>query len=248
MQLRGRCGVGPARAALRISSSPRRWRIWACSWSFGRTAWITALSGGIGGGGAAATQRSISRCGTATAGAPSPREPSTETTKKLTDTIRLDYETFINSAFLVQGKADLFVSQRPAERKRILGEILNLSEYERYAQVARDMARDDRNRRDVARGRIEAINRELEQEDGLRAEVEEIAEILVELRQGLESAIKRRDELNTVVADMQNRRRELSTVQARLAELSQEVEGLTTRRGELQQTRRQRGVDAGAGR
>ena len=159
----------------------------------------------------------------------------TETTRKIVETIRLDYETFINSAFLVQGKADLFVSQRPAERKRILGEILNLSQYERYAQVARDMARDDRNRRDVARGRIEAIDRELEQEAGLRTEAEEIAEILVELRQGLESATKRRDELNTVVADMQNRQRELGTVRARLTELSEEVDGLTARRGELQE-------------
>ena len=159
----------------------------------------------------------------------------TETTRKIVETIRLDYETFINSAFLVQGKADLFVSQRPAERKRILGEILNLSEYERYAQTARDMARDDRNRRDVARGRIEAIDRELEQEDGLRAEAEEVAEILVELRQGLESAIKRRDELNTVVADMRERQRDLSAVQARLTELSDEVDGLTARRDELQE-------------
>ena len=159
----------------------------------------------------------------------------TETTRKIVETIRLDYETFINSAFLVQGKADLFVSQRPAERKRILGEILNLSEYERYAQTARDMARDDRNRRDVARGRIEAIDRELEQEAGLRTEAEEIAEILVELRQGLESAVKRRDEINATVADMRNRRRDLSAVQARLTELSDEVDGLTTRRGELQQ-------------
>ena len=158
-----------------------------------------------------------------------------ETGKKLVDTIRLDYETFINSAFLVQGKADLFVSQRPAERKRILGEILNLSEYERYAQTARDMARDDRNRRDVASGRIEAIDRELEQEAGLRSEAEEIAEILVELRQGLESAIKRRDELNTVVADMRERQRDLSAVQARLTELSAEVDGLTARRDELQE-------------
>ena len=160
---------------------------------------------------------------------------TTQTTKKLTDTIRLDYETFINSAFLVQGKADLFVSQRPAERKRILGEILNLSQYERYAQVARDMARDDRNRRDVARGRIEAIDRELEQEAGLRTEAEEIAEILVELRQGLESAVKRRDEINATVADMRNRRRDLSAVQARLTELSDEVDGLTARRDELQE-------------
>ena len=158
----------------------------------------------------------------------------TETTRKIVETIRLDYETFINSAFLVQGKADLFVSQRPAERKRILGEILNLSEYERYAQTARDMARDDRNRRDVARGRIEAIDRELEQEEGLKGQAEEVARALGELRERLRAATEQRDVLTAKVAGMRERQRELSAVQARLAELSQEVEGLTTQRDALQ--------------
>ncbi len=159
-----------------------------------------------------------------------------ETTRKLVDTIRLDYDTFINSAFLVQGKADLFVSQRPAERKRILGEILNLSVYDGYAQTAREMARDDRNRQAIARGRIEAIDRELEGDEGLKKQVHEIIESLSNLKAQLESATKRRDEITAVVTDMQNRQQQLRQVQERIAELSDETGSLAERRQELQDT------------
>ena len=159
-----------------------------------------------------------------------------ETTRKLVDTIRLDYDTFINSAFLVQGKADLFVSQRPAERKRILGEILNLSVYDGYAQTAREMARDDRNRQAIARGRIESIDRELEGEQGLKKQVHEITESLSDLKAQLESATKRRDEITAVVTDMQNRQRQLQEAEQRIAGLSDEAGSLAERHQELQET------------
>lgn len=159
-----------------------------------------------------------------------------ETTRKLVDTIRLDYDTFINSAFLVQGKADLFVSQRPAERKRILAEILNLSVYDGYAQTAWEMARDDRNRQAIARGRIEDIDRELEGEEGLKKQAHEITRSLSDLKAQLESATKRRDELSVVVTDMQNRQRQLREAQERIAELAEEAGSLAQRRNELQET------------
>lgn len=38
--------------------------------------------------------------------------------------LRLDYETFTNSAFLQQGKADSFTTKTPAERKKMLADIL----------------------------------------------------------------------------------------------------------------------------
>ena len=159
-----------------------------------------------------------------------------DTTRKLVETIRLDYDTFINSAFLVQGKADLFVSQRPVERKRILGEILNLSVYEGYAQKAREMARDDRNRQAIARGRIESIERELEGEEELKQQAQEITQSLSELKERLESATKRRDEISAVVTDMQNRQRQLQETRERIAALSDEAAGLAKRRNELQET------------
>ena len=48
------------------------------------------------------------------------------TQQKIIDTLRLDYDTFINSAFLLQGHADEFTVKTPTERKRVLADILGL--------------------------------------------------------------------------------------------------------------------------
>ena len=44
----------------------------------------------------------------------------------------MDYETFTNASFFLQGKADQFAQQRPGDRKRILSSILGLETWERY--------------------------------------------------------------------------------------------------------------------
>src|SRR3712207_5471865 len=44
--------------------------------------------------------------------------------------LRMSYETFINSSFLLQGRADEFTNRKPAERKQVLADILGLAEYE----------------------------------------------------------------------------------------------------------------------
>ena len=49
----------------------------------------------------------------------------------------MEYETFINSAYLQQGRADEFTRQRPADRKRILGEILGLERYDKLEAKAK---------------------------------------------------------------------------------------------------------------
>lgn len=55
--------------------------------------------------------------------------------------LRLDYETFVNSAYLRQGRADEFTLKRPGDRKRILADILNLGRYEVIAEQCRERGR-----------------------------------------------------------------------------------------------------------
>lgn len=70
-------------------------------------------------------------------------KPLTEATLRATEErirsmLRLDYETFINASFFLQGKADSFAQQRPGDRKRILSSILGLEIWEEYrAEAAR---------------------------------------------------------------------------------------------------------------
>ena len=53
-----------------------------------------------------------------------------ETERRIQQTLQLDYETFVNASFFLQGKADQFTQQRPSDRKRILGNILGLEVWE----------------------------------------------------------------------------------------------------------------------
>jgi len=58
-------------------------------------------------------------------------QPITANTMAATQTllqqlISMDYDTFVNSAFLVQGRADLFTMAKPSERKEVLAKVLGL--------------------------------------------------------------------------------------------------------------------------
>lgn len=67
-----------------------------------------------------------------------------ETQARIDALLRLDYETFVNSALLVQGRADEFTTKTPAERKQVLGKILGLERWEVYEQRARQRAGETR--------------------------------------------------------------------------------------------------------
>lgn len=62
-----------------------------------------------------------------------------ETQIAINQTLRMDYETFVNSAYLRQGMADEFMLKSPKERKQILAEILNLEIYEQLSERAKEL-------------------------------------------------------------------------------------------------------------
>lgn len=66
-------------------------------------------------------------------------EPRTnETQDKIVRTLNLTYDTFINSAYLKQGRADEFTLKPPAQRKELLSEILSLDVWQDYEARAKE--------------------------------------------------------------------------------------------------------------
>tara|TARA_A100001037_G_scaffold265787_1_gene257506 strand:- start:11391 stop:13991 length:2601 start_codon:yes stop_codon:yes gene_type:complete len=59
------------------------------------------------------------------------------TQAKIINVISMDYDTFINSAFLLQGHSDEFTNKTPSQRKEILANILGLGIYDKYQEEAR---------------------------------------------------------------------------------------------------------------
>ncbi|MEO0648740.1 MAG: SMC family ATPase, partial [Cyanobacteria bacterium J06650_10] len=56
--------------------------------------------------------------------------------------IKIDYETFVNSAYLRQGRADEFMLKRPSERKQVLADLLKLGHYDQLAEQAKAQSRE----------------------------------------------------------------------------------------------------------
>ena len=61
-----------------------------------------------------------------------------ETERVIERTLGMSYETFTSSSFIQQGRADTFTTNSPAERKRILAEILELGYYDELESRAKE--------------------------------------------------------------------------------------------------------------
>jgi DNA repair protein SbcC/Rad50 len=84
-----------------------------------------------------------------------------ETQERIVELIGMGYDTFINSSFLLQGRADEFTKRTPGERKQILAEILELGRYDELEARARDEAKIRDSAVQVAERDITAIDAEL---------------------------------------------------------------------------------------
>src|SRR4030042_157231 len=57
---------------------------------------------------------------------------SRETQARIEEILRLDFDTFVNASFFIQGKADQFTQQSAGRRKAILSNVLGLEIWESY--------------------------------------------------------------------------------------------------------------------
>ncbi|GAG84046.1 unnamed protein product, partial [marine sediment metagenome] len=104
-----------------------------------------------------------------------------DTEARIQETLRLDYETFVNASFFLQGKADQFTQQRPGDRKRILTSILGLEIWEIYRQRAGDQRRAIESDIHALDGRMHEINAELNEEAARTARLKKLEVELNEL-------------------------------------------------------------------
>lgn len=114
-----------------------------------------------------------------------------ETQRAIDKLLKMDYDTFINSAFILQGRADEFTTKTPALRKQTLAEILNLSDYDRYEEIARQRLRDcERMLREIDAD-ILRIDARLSELPARRAEVERLSHELVQVAELVDGASDR---------------------------------------------------------
>ena len=147
-----------------------------------------------------------------------------ETQARIDQTIGMDYDTFINSAFLVQGRADEFTNKTPAERKAVLSKILGLGTYDRLQVLARDRNNGAENAANIAEGNVDRMRRELEQMLTPSAELEEVEEGLVALNKELAEQQAKTSGLREQVGGLRRRQAGQEETVQRLSALSKDME------------------------
>lgn len=99
------------------------------------------------------------------------RIPDTE--KKIARILHLDYDAFVNSAFLRQGRADEFTVKTPAERKRVLSDILGLDIWQEYEERAKTRLVQIQNESRLNDMRLAEIDEELAHRPEYEAQLED---------------------------------------------------------------------------
>lgn len=154
-----------------------------------------------------------------------------ETEQKIISTLNMEYDTFVNSAFILQGRADSFTQKPPGERKKILGDILNLQEYDELVRMARDEERAVREKLAAAHSRISTLDDQLARRPELIAELATVSEQLtgagekLDLAQQLCETLKHqlaivergREALNAAATRAERETRALAAIETQLA-------------------------------
>ncbi len=94
-----------------------------------------------------------------------------QTQAKINEVMRLDYDTFINSAFLLQGRDNEFTTKPPGKRKEILSDILGLSQYDVYADRAKGRVKLTKEKVAHLEGKIGQIDEETAHQEQYQAEL-----------------------------------------------------------------------------
>ena len=115
-----------------------------------------------------------------------------ETQARIEKVLRLDYDTFINVSFFLQGHADQFAQQPPTRRKEILGNILGLEIWEIYKERTAERRKVQERELDLKDGQVTEIDSELAEEDSRKLYLKDLEERLKQIsfvRQTQETAL-----------------------------------------------------------
>ena len=148
------------------------------------------------------------------------------TQRRIDELLSMDYDTFVNSAFIVQGRADEFTQKNASQRKEILGKILGLGRYDQLQSKAQERSKEHQSQSQTLQARLGALDAELTKREGYEAELRAVDDHLALLGREISSREKARAKLDTRrLALLQIRQRvgELAREQQRVAERAQQV-------------------------
>jgi DNA repair protein SbcC/Rad50 len=149
--------------------------------------------------------------------------------------LKLDYDTFVNSAYLRQGRADEFMLKRPGERKQILADLLKLDQYDTLAEQAREQARQLKAELALIERSLASQAIAIAQGESLDTEQATLAAILTEMQQQQDRDAATLQQLWAIQQQRQTWQQQLTIQQQQQQHLTQDCQRLQQELAAVQQ-------------
>ena len=135
--------------------------------------------------------------------------------------LKVDYDTFIHSAYLRQGRADEFMLKRPGERKQILADLLKLSQYEHLVEKAREHSRNYQAEITVLTTALTQAEEQLTQRSAIATHYQTLQQQALETQQQQQASQQQHKQLLHQQQQRQQQQQTLQTQQQQLEHISQ---------------------------
>ena len=135
----------------------------------------------------------------------------------------MDYDTFINSSFLLQGRADEFTNKTSGERKEVLAKILGLDIYDQVQDRAKRLGDDREGAAKIVESDLDGMRREVAGRDRYSGELETVNRELGEADSRLNASRDTLDALKTRVDDLRRKRGELDELNVRIPTIESDI-------------------------
>jgi len=149
-----------------------------------------------------------------------------ETQAKIEQTIGMDYDAFINSAFLLQGRADEFTNKTPADRKAVLSKILGLEAYDRIQERARQRLDEGKSSSSEIEGSLGRMRSDLENIGDPAIELAEAKMRLDDVNRQTEESRGRVEGLRAQVGELDSLRESLTELGVNITGIRSDIEQL----------------------
>ena len=149
-----------------------------------------------------------------------------ETQAKIEQTIGMDYDAFINSAFLLQGRADEFTNKTPADRKAVLSKILGLEAYDRIQERARHRLDEGKSSSSEIEGSLGRMRSDLENIGDPAIELAEVKMRLDDVNRQTEESRGRVEGLRAQVGELDSLRESLTELGVNITGIRSDIEQL----------------------
>ena len=151
-----------------------------------------------------------------------------ETEQMIRDLLRMDYDTFVSSCFILQGQSDRLCSAGPTERKKILAQILGLDIYEKLQEAAKARVKEHKEKAAIIKAKIEGLDVELTGKADIRSQEETLRDNLREIEQQIFNMQIDLEELEKKKGELQFKFSKLDDLRERKSALDREIQEINT--------------------